>query len=69
MAIAEIEISPDQVWTALTDPKQIEKYMFGSQVEADWKPGCRIVWRASTKGSGTRIMERSSRSSPGTASS
>jgi uncharacterized protein YndB with AHSA1/START domain len=52
IAIAEIEIdaSPDQVWTALTDPKQIEKYMFGSQVEADWKPGSRIVWKGEYEG-------------------
>jgi uncharacterized protein YndB with AHSA1/START domain len=52
MAIAEIEIdaSPDQVWTALTDPKQIEKYMFGSQVEADWTPGSRIVWKGEYEG-------------------
>ena len=35
LAVAETEIdaSPDEVWTALTDPEQIEKYMFGSKVE------------------------------------
>lgn len=47
IAVAETETdaSPDQVWTALTDPKQIEKYMFGSKLETDWKPGSRIVWK------------------------
>ena len=46
VAVAETEIdaSPDEVWEALTDPKQIERYMFGSKVETDWKPGSRIVW-------------------------
>ena len=29
----------DQVWEALTDPDQIKKYMFGSQVETDWPTG------------------------------
>jgi uncharacterized protein YndB with AHSA1/START domain len=52
VAVAETEIdaSPDQVWSALTDPQQIEKYMFGSQVETDWKPGSRITWKGEYEG-------------------
>ena len=50
VAEAEIDASPDQVWTALTDPEQIEKYMFGSKVETDWKPGHRIVWKGEYDG-------------------
>jgi uncharacterized protein YndB with AHSA1/START domain len=52
VAVAETEIdaSPDRVWTALTNPKQIEKYMFGSKVETDWKPGSPIVWRGQYDG-------------------
>jgi uncharacterized protein YndB with AHSA1/START domain len=50
VAETEIEASPDRVWAALTDPRQIEKYMFGSKVETDWKPGSRIVWKGSYDG-------------------
>lgn len=49
-AETEIDAPPEKVWGALTDPKQIEEYMFGSQVETDWKPGSRIVWRGEYEG-------------------
>src|SRR5680860_1566558 len=49
-AEAEISASTAQVWTALTDPDQIEKYMFGSRVETDWKPGSPIVWKGEYDG-------------------
>jgi Activator of Hsp90 ATPase homolog 1-like protein len=39
----EISASREQVWTALTDPEQIKKYMFGSQVVTDWEQGSPIV--------------------------
>lgn len=47
IATAEIAISasPAQVWAALTDPRQIKKWMFGADVESDWTPGSPIVWR------------------------
>ena len=52
VAVAETEIdaSPDRVWHALTDPKEIEKYFFGSRVETDWEPGSSIVWRGEYEG-------------------
>jgi uncharacterized protein YndB with AHSA1/START domain len=52
VAVAETEIDapPERVWTALTNPKQIEKYMFGSKVETDWQPGSRIVWKGEYEG-------------------
>jgi len=49
-AEAEISASTAQVWTALTDPDQIEKYMFGSRVETDWKPDSPIVWKGEYDG-------------------
>jgi uncharacterized protein YndB with AHSA1/START domain len=52
IATAEIEIDapPKKVWTALTDPDEIEKYMFGSHVVTDWKPGSPIVWKGEYEG-------------------
>jgi uncharacterized protein YndB with AHSA1/START domain len=52
VAVAETEIdaSPDEVWDALTDPEQIEKYMFGSRVETDWKQGGQITWKGEYEG-------------------
>jgi len=52
VATAETEIgaSPAQVWAALTDPKLIKKYMFGSLVETDWKQGSSIFWKGEYEG-------------------
>jgi uncharacterized protein YndB with AHSA1/START domain len=49
-ATVEIDASPGEVWTALTDPEQIEKYMFGSHVVTDWQPGSPIVWKGEYEG-------------------
>jgi uncharacterized protein YndB with AHSA1/START domain len=49
-ATVEIDASPTRVWTALTDPAEIEKYMFGSHVVTDWKPGSSIVWEGEYEG-------------------
>jgi uncharacterized protein YndB with AHSA1/START domain len=52
VATADIEIDapPAEVWAALTEPEQIEKYMFGSQVVTDWKQGSPIVWKGEYEG-------------------
>ena len=49
-AETEIEAPPSRVWQALTDPEQIEKYMFGSHVVTDWRPGSAIVWKGEYEG-------------------
>ncbi len=49
-AETEISASPAQVWSALTDPEQIKKYMFGSQVVTDWEQGSPIVWKGEYEG-------------------
>jgi len=49
-AEAEINAPRSTVWQALTDPDQIQKYMFGSRVETDWKPGSRITWKGEYDG-------------------
>ena len=52
VATASIDIHAPRsdVWRALTDPDQIQKYMFGSIVETDWKPGSRITWKGEYEG-------------------
>lgn len=52
VATAEVDISasPKQVWSALTEPDLIAKYMFGSQVETDWQPGSPITWKGEYEG-------------------
>ena len=52
VATAETDIRAprSKVWRALTDPDEIQKYMFGSRVETDWKPGSRITWKGEYEG-------------------
>lgn len=52
VATAEMEINatPGKVWDAMTDPDQIQKYMFGSRVTTDWQAGSRIVWAGEYQG-------------------
>lgn len=49
-ARTEISASPTKVWAALTKPELIKEYMFGSQVETDWRPGSAIVWKGEYEG-------------------
>jgi uncharacterized protein YndB with AHSA1/START domain len=52
VATAEVDISasPDRVWSALTDPRKIERYFFGSTVESNWQPGSPVTWRGEYEG-------------------
>ena len=52
VATAEIDVDapPDEVWSALTEPSRIKEYMFGSDVETDWKPGSPITWSGEFNG-------------------
>jgi len=52
IAGTEIDAPAADVWRALTEPDQIEKYMFGSRVETDWKPGSPITWKGEYEGKG-----------------
>ncbi len=49
-AETDIDAPVERVWEALTDPEQIEKYMFGSRVETDWKVGSPITWSGEYEG-------------------
>ncbi len=52
VAVAEIQVDAPsaRVWSALTDPAEIEQYMFGSEVVTDWEPGSPIVWKGQYEG-------------------
>ena len=47
-----IHSNQKMVWNALTDPSQIKKYMFGADVESDWKVGSPITWKGEFEGKG-----------------
>ena len=34
-----IRTTPEKLWSALTDPKQMEQYWFGMQIKTEWKKG------------------------------
>ncbi len=38
------------VWEALTDPAKVKQYMFGTDMQTDWKVGSAIAWRGEWKG-------------------
>jgi len=46
LARAETDIAakPAEVWDALVDPAAIAIYMFGADVDTDWRPGSSITW-------------------------
>jgi uncharacterized protein YndB with AHSA1/START domain len=46
----DIDSTPDRVWTALTDPEQIRRFMMGARVETDWHVGSRITWTGEYNG-------------------
>jgi uncharacterized protein YndB with AHSA1/START domain len=51
-AEASVHVAADRaaVWRALTDPELISQYLFGTQVETDWKVGSRITYRGEWQG-------------------
>lgn len=52
--IAKVEViinAPiNKVWEALTDPKIIKQYLFGTEVVTDWKVGSPIIWKGVWQG-------------------
>jgi uncharacterized protein YndB with AHSA1/START domain len=45
-----IDASPEDVWHALTTPRELKKYFFGADVESDWVVGHPIRMRGEFKG-------------------
>ena len=52
IARAETEIAAPRadVWKALIDPTAIKQYMFGTDVESEWREGSPITWKGEWKG-------------------
>ncbi|RYD78986.1 MAG: SRPBCC domain-containing protein [Sphingobacteriales bacterium] len=49
-ASTTIHASADKVWEALTDPKQIKQYLFGTEAKSDWKKGSKITYSGEWEG-------------------
>ena len=45
VVVTYIAATPEQVWSALTEPAQSEQYFFGRRVESDWQVGSPFVLR------------------------
>jgi uncharacterized protein YndB with AHSA1/START domain len=60
-----IQAGSQQVWTALTDPARIKKYMFGADVESNWTVGSPIVWRGNYQGKSFEDKGEITQLSPG----
>ena len=39
-----------KVWDALTQPEQVKKWQYGSDVITDWKPGSEVSFRTEWEG-------------------
>ena len=49
-ATASIKATRPRVWHALVSPGAIKQYMFGADVESDWREGSPITWKGEMKG-------------------
>ncbi|HUX40052.1 MAG TPA: SRPBCC domain-containing protein [Rectinemataceae bacterium] len=45
-----IKAEAERVWRALTDPALIKLYLFGTDVDCDWKVGSPITYRGTWEG-------------------
>lgn len=49
-ATTSIHGSREKVWKALVNPDAIKQYMFGADVESDWREGSPITWKGEMNG-------------------
>ncbi len=49
-AEAIINVSPEKVWQALTDPAMVKQYLFGTEMTTDWKVGAAITYKGEWEG-------------------
>ncbi len=46
----KINVNASKVWDAITNPKMIKKYLFGTQVITSWKIDSEIIFQGSWEG-------------------
>ena len=46
----EIHSTPQAVWDALTKPELVKKYLFGTEMKADWRVGGKISYSGEWEG-------------------
>lgn len=49
-AAISINSNKKEVWDALVNPVAIKRYMFGAEIESDWREGSDITWRGEFNG-------------------
>ncbi|MGC4940712.1 SRPBCC domain-containing protein [Kribbella sp. DT2] len=49
-ARVEIEASAERVWEVLLDPVATKEFMFGADLDTDWKVGSPIIWAGEYEG-------------------
>lgn len=49
-ATTSIQGTTSEVWKALVTPAAIKQYMFGANIESDWRSGSEIKWKGEMKG-------------------
>ena len=49
-ASISIKASNHDVWNALVNPHAIKQYMFGTNVDSDWREGRPIIWKGEWQG-------------------
>jgi len=49
-ASTTIAADADRIWTVMTEPELVEKWMLGARVESEWRVGSRITWSGEYKG-------------------
>jgi uncharacterized protein YndB with AHSA1/START domain len=45
-----IHASPERVWEVITDPAAVKEFMFGADVQTDWREGSPIIWHGAWEG-------------------
>lgn len=45
-----IHASPERVWEVITDPAAVKEFMFGAEVDTDWREGSPISWHGAWEG-------------------
>lgn len=49
-ASVTVNASPERVWEALTNPKDIKQYLFGTDARSDWKEGSAVTYTGEWEG-------------------